>query len=371
MPVPLDEYPVHQVPLSMGHVATSDRNSYDRCYINAHDRTGKLFVVTGLGTYPNLGVIDAYLTVMRDGAQSTIQLSGALGDDRMQQRVGPYRLEVLEPLKSIRVICEANEHGIAADFTWTGSFPPIDEPLHTVRQNGRIIIEGCRFAQVGTIEGVVSVDGEDFALEPSSAVGTRDRSWGIRPAGESEPPGRGAAEPLEGFGFWWTYVPLRFDDFSLILIAQEDGRGYRTAAEAARVWPSASGLGVEQLGWADFDIHYRPGTRMPTGATIALTKRGSPLVLEVETLGHVVLNAGPGYSGDPSWAHGRWRGHASAERVDVDLADPALAGQLAFAVVDHVAKATLEGAAGYGLFEHACFGAHEPSGLSGWESVAS
>ncbi len=63
MPVPLDEYPVHQVPLSMRHMATSDRNAYDRCYFNAHDRTGEVFLVTGMGVYPNLGVIDAYATV--------------------------------------------------------------------------------------------------------------------------------------------------------------------------------------------------------------------------------------------------------------------------------------------------------------------
>ena len=59
MPVPLDEYPVHQVPLSMRHMATSDRNAYDRCYFNAHDRSGEVFLVTGMGVYPNLGVIDA------------------------------------------------------------------------------------------------------------------------------------------------------------------------------------------------------------------------------------------------------------------------------------------------------------------------
>ena len=62
MPIPLDEYPVHQTPLPMDRVATSDRNFYDRCYFNAHDRTGEVFLVTGLGVYPNLGIIDAYAT---------------------------------------------------------------------------------------------------------------------------------------------------------------------------------------------------------------------------------------------------------------------------------------------------------------------
>src|SRR5271154_3270184 len=106
MPVSLDEYPVHQVPLSMAYVASSDRNTYDRCYVNAHDRTGELFVVSGLGVYPNLGVTDAYITIMRSGRQSTLRLSDSLDSDRMTQRVGPYRIEVVEPLRRLRLICE-------------------------------------------------------------------------------------------------------------------------------------------------------------------------------------------------------------------------------------------------------------------------
>ena len=53
---PLDEYPIHQVPLPVTWAGTSDRNFYDRCYFNAHDRTGDVFLVTGVGDYPNLGV---------------------------------------------------------------------------------------------------------------------------------------------------------------------------------------------------------------------------------------------------------------------------------------------------------------------------
>ncbi|HET8931646.1 MAG TPA: hypothetical protein VFN21_13380, partial [Acidimicrobiales bacterium] len=68
-PVPLDEFPIHQTQASLRHVATSDRNFYDRAYFNAHDRTGDVFCVAGLGVYPNLGVIDAYVTVRRQQRQ--------------------------------------------------------------------------------------------------------------------------------------------------------------------------------------------------------------------------------------------------------------------------------------------------------------
>lgn len=42
MPVPLDEYPIHQVPLSLEQMASSDRNAYDRCYFNIGNRAGDL-----------------------------------------------------------------------------------------------------------------------------------------------------------------------------------------------------------------------------------------------------------------------------------------------------------------------------------------
>ena len=371
MPVPLDEYPVHQVPLSMRHAATSDRNFYDRCYLNAHDRTGNVFLITGLGVYPNLGVIDAYATVRRGDRQITVRTSDALGEDRMHQAVGPYRLEVTEPLDALHVACDAEEHGISFDLSWKGSYPVVDEPPHVVRQDGRVIIDAMRFAQVGTWSGVLRIDGEELAVSHDRWVGTRDRSWGIRPVGEAEPPGRGAAEPAEGGGFWWTYVPLRFEDHALIVIVQEDGDGTRILNEAKRVWPAASGRPPEQLGWPEVDIRYRSGTRLPESARIHLAERGGkPLTVEIETLGFVALNCGPGYGGDPDWSHGQWRGRGWVERVALDMNDPAIAARVPFGVIDHVGRAECNGAEGWGLFEHASFGRHQPSGFNDWSSVA-
>ena len=369
-PVPLDEYPVHQVPLSMAHMATSDRNAYDRSYFNAHDRSGEVFVVTGLGVYPNLGVIDAYATVRRGDLQRTVRFSDALGDDRMVQKVGAYQVEVIEPLHRVRVVCDAREHGMAFDLTFTGSFPAVEEPRHMMRQSGRIILDAQRFAQVGTWSGKLVVDGEDMAVDDRLWVGTRDRSWGIRPVGEPEPPGRAAAEPDPGFGFWWTYVPLRFEDFALVVIAQEDGDGRRLLSEAVRVWAAGSGRGVEELGWPELEVRYRPGTRHPEGATLHLARGSRSTTVEIDTLGFVALNCGPGYGGDPDWGHGQWRGRQWSEAVTVDVSDPAVVGRLAFGVVDHVARARCEGAEGWGMFEHGTFGRHLPSGFGDWAAVA-
>ena len=84
MPVPLDEYPIHQGPESMKHFLTSDRNVYDRCIMHALDRTGEHQVAAGLGVYPGVGVIDCYVAIRQGRKLTALRTSGSLGDDRMQ-----------------------------------------------------------------------------------------------------------------------------------------------------------------------------------------------------------------------------------------------------------------------------------------------
>jgi hypothetical protein len=347
-------------------VPTSDRNFYDRSYFNGHDRTGEIFFITGLGVYPNLGVTDAYATVRRGDRQWVVRFSDALVERSLEQRVGPYRVEVVEPLQRIRLVCDADDHGIGFDLQWDGSFPAVHEQPHVMRTGNRAILDASRFAQVGTWSGVLRVDGDEIAVTPDRWLGTRDRSWGIRPVGDAEPPGRAADEPLEGF--WWLYVPLRFDNFAVILIAQELPTGFRTLNDATRVWADGR---HEQLGWPEVDIRYRSGTRHPEGATLSLTEKGGkPLTIDVDTLGFVALHVGCGYGGDPEWAHGQWRGRDFAEGAVYDLTAPDIQARIPFGVLDHVAHATCDGAEGWGLFEHGTFGRHDPSGFADWGSVA-
>ena len=370
-PIPADEFPIHQAPLSIAHPATSDRNFYDRCYLNAQDRTGEVFLVTGLGVYPNLGVIDAFACVRRGDQQHVVRMSDALGDDRMDQRVGPYRLEVVTPLEELRLVCDAADHGVGFDLRWRGSFPAVEESPHVMRAGGRVVLDAQRFAQVGTWEGMLHVAGEDFTVTPDTWLGTRDRSWGIRPVGEAEPPGRAADEPTPGYGFWWCYFPLRFEDHALVFIAQETADGFRFLNDALRVWPEGDPRGVETLGYPRYEVHYRSGTRIPTGATVTATNPdGSPLVVELESLGYVALSAGCGYGADPQWTHGRWKGRDWIEGAVYDLNDPANAMATQFGMLDHVARATVDGQVGYGLLEHASIGRHVPSGFADMSSVA-
>jgi hypothetical protein len=365
-PIDLDEYPVHQVPLSMARAGSSDRNFYDRSYFNAHDGTGDVLLITGLGVYPNLGVIDAYATVRRGDRQWAVRFSDSLAERGLDQNVGAYRVEVIEPLRRLRLICDAAERGIGFDLTWEGSFPAVLEQPHVMLNGARPILDAQRFAQVGAWTGTLQVDGHDLTVYPDRWMGTRDRSWGIRPIGEPDPPGRAADEPSEGF--WWLYVPLRFDDFALIVIVQEQPDGYRTLNDAVRVFADGR---IEQLGWPRIEIDYRSGSRHPERACLHLmTPAGAPLVVEVETLTSVALHIGAGYGADPDWTHGQWHGRGWSRADCYDLNDPAVAGRIPWGVLDHAARATCNGQVGFGLFEHATVGRHDPTGFADWAAVA-
>ena len=193
------------------------------------------------------------MLVRRGDEQTAVHLGDAIDDDRLDQHVGGYRLEVVEPLRKLRIVLEETE-GIALDLTWEGSFDVLQEQPHVMRAGSRVTLDAQRFAQVGTWSGTLLIDGEETAVTPDRWVGTRDRSWGIRPVGEAEPAGRPSDPPFEGM--WWTYVPMRFEEYAVVLILQEDPDGYRTLNDCHRVWHDGR---VEQLGWPQVDDPLRLG----------------------------------------------------------------------------------------------------------------
>ena len=123
-------------------------------------------------------------------------------------------------------------------------------------------------------------------------------------------------------------------------------------------------------------IHYRSGTRIPTGATIDATDAdGKPLRFEVESKLPVPIHVGGGYGGDSDWTHGMWKGEKFTERLHLRHDRPGVIGRSVFGVIDHVGRAVChDGSAapreGWGLFEHGALGRHDPSGFTDWLTVA-
>jgi hypothetical protein len=110
-----DEYLIHQTPYTFDRVATSDRNFYDRYFFNGYRRDGEAYFAVAMGIYPNLGIIDAAISVVQGGQQYFVRASRLLGNDRMDTRVGPISVQVVEPLRKVRIKVAKNKWGISAD----------------------------------------------------------------------------------------------------------------------------------------------------------------------------------------------------------------------------------------------------------------
>jgi hypothetical protein len=99
-------------------------------------------------------------------------------------------------------------------------------------------------------------------------------------------------------------------------------------------------------------------------------RNGKPVVIEVTTLADVPLHVGSGYGGDPDWTHGQWKGRGWVSAGSYELSDPDVQARAPFGVIDHAARAVCDGVEGWGLFEHASIGRHDPSGFADFSSVA-
>ncbi|MBI4518243.1 MAG: hypothetical protein HY699_20780 [Deltaproteobacteria bacterium] len=353
----MDDYPLHQIAEPIRHVATSDRNFYDRYYFNLHNCTGEIFMIMGMGQYPNLGVQDAFALVRHGRKHRVVRASRALGD-RRDTSVGPFRIEVIAGLKTVRFIIDSNQHGIECDLRWEGAIPAYQEPRMFVRRHGRVLFDTMRFAQTGCWTGTLHVAGEKFTVTPDYWWGTRDRSWGVRPVGELEHPGIRQAEPsLDGM---WNYAPMQFKDFSLLYMCHERNNGARELQEGVRIWNDPA-RPPEDLGRPEHAHVLRPGTAVVERSVLSFPQApGGPLEVKVTPLVDCHVGIGTGYGYDIDWRHGMYQGPLVVQGVEIDVIEEA--GRL-WGLIDSAARFDLGEHAGYGLHEYGFFGPFERYGV--------
>lgn len=362
---PFDDYPIHQSPLPLAMVAGGHPDAYDRFWFNGY--RGDLYFGVAMALYPNRGIIDAAMSVVRGGIQRSVFASGRIPADRTQTRIGPIRIELAEPLRINRVLVDAADLGLEADLTYTARTPAIEEPRQTRYAGSRLMMDVTRLTQWGRWSGRIAVPGEELSLAADGPVtyGTKDRSWGVRPVGAPAP----SAPALTLPQLFFLWAPLNFDDCAVHFMVFEDEQGEpwaRTAAVLPEIGPEdpvwGEDLGVESIPRAEHHVRWAPGLRRSEGAEIVLHRRTGAETIELEPLLTFRMR-GLGYS-HPTWGHGHWHGELAtfAEEHAVGELDSVEPSSIH---VQQVMRARWGDRTGLGVLEQAAFGPHAPSGLKG------
>jgi hypothetical protein len=357
-----DDYPIHQVPEPVQHTGSGDRNHYDRYFFNGYTRDGSLFFAIALGLYPNRRVMDASVSIVRAGRQHALHASRLAPLERGELRVGPISIEVVEPMRTLRVRVLPNQHQVEADLTFRARTSAVEEPRFVNRADGRVFMDSTRFAQFGCWEGWIAVADDRVKVDPTQVLGCRDRSWGIRSVGEPE-----TGPPPSNRQFFWLWGPINFDDLCTHFGVNEfaDGRAWHASGcSLPLIGPQGSPTdeaGVVRMSSVAHQVKWQPGTRRAESVRLTLSPhRGEALVIDLEPILTFQM-LGLGYL-HFEWGHGYWKGEEALGFETWTLEDLDPLG-LQFIHVQQLCRARMGSREGIGVFEQLVLGPHDSSGF--------
>ena len=333
----LDEWLRHQTIDTFDTVATASPQWSDGYWFCFGDPEGKAHLITALRVYQNTNVMDGYAIIsLDDGKQYNLRVSRRLRPRIDDLRCGPMWMEIIEGLRTMRVVCDDNPHGVSFDLRWDGLAPPYDETAGVRRSvDGRLVSERSNFVQVADVSGEISVYGRKFVVD-SSWVGVRDHSWGIGDTGTGDKPGFAApaaastaagASGALGFGHrQWTL--LRFPERSIYYHFHHSNAG-RFAPWQSRV---DYRYGDPRQSWSYRDVRitsneFDAGRRRLKSAELELTRPdGGKERIAMETVSKPVYMQGGGYWGGyhDTLGRGVYRGEEVVEGDTWDVSDPTL-----------------------------------------------
>jgi hypothetical protein len=370
-----DDYPIHQTPEPIAHPATSDRNVYDRYWFNGYQDDAGFYFGVAMGLYPHRGVLDCAFSLVIDGEQHAFHASRRAPADPSETVCGPFRLEIIEPMRVIRLVIDDNETGIACDLTFTARTACVEEGRQTLRNGARVSMDATRFAQFGRWQGEIRYAGRTLRVEKDRVFGTKDRSWGVRPVGEPETGGApGGAMPH----IFFLWAPIHWTDRCTHFGCFDDASGFSWHQDGALVpvhdggpetVPGITDPNTRSVRHVEHAIEYLPGTRRARSARIALIEPdGARTDIELEPLLCFRMK-GLGYT-HPVWGHGRWHDELAigGERFSsTDLEPMAMENQH----IQQVVRARCGDAEGIGVLEQIAFGPHARYGFKEFLDPAS
>lgn len=355
-----DDFPIHQLPVPISEVGT-ERNFYDRYFFNGYNNDGEIFFAIAMCVYPNLNLIDGSFVLVAGGIQHNFRYSRVLGQERMNTEVGALKVEVIEPLKKIKITIDDKKYDISASLEFEGRFEPVQEPRMTLMNGPKVSMDSTRLTQHGRWTGNINFKETSVDVNPEEFFGTRDRSWGIRPVGS---PDAQPVPPIKLPQFYWLWAPANFEEFSSHVYFVDNESGESTHSHS--VLQMSSEQQTEVLGTPQKIITYEKNSRRVLKAEFYSQKDDGSEVRVIIEPKYRMFMCGLGYM-HPEWGHGMYRGDNESMYDSYDLSEdphdpPFLHVQ---AISDFTVSMNGQTSKGIGVLEELLIGKHKPSGFEG------
>lgn len=317
MLIGMDEYPYHQITETFAGVAGSDPQWNDGHYVCGADMDGNVSFTSNVRLYQNNDVLDGFVCLRHRGRQHNIRLSRRLRPDMDTIGVGPLRLEIVEPMQTVRLVLDENDYGFALDVTCHTVHAPYMGPIEVARVDGRLLSERATYEMAGRCEGWVEVAGERYELSTSTAAFFRNHSWGNQ-AGRGGPRIYGTPRPrkrVEGVRQWVLFTMETHSGFYF-----QDPSGRAAAGKGAILVPDA----VVPVVGIETDLEFYDGDRrVKRGSFELLDVEGTRRSYTFEDLGWVYCQGGGYFGGfDDKLGQGVYRGDEHVEGEVWDVSHP-------------------------------------------------
>lgn len=338
-----DDYFIHQTTDTIDHVANGDPRFQDRLYFNIHGRGGDFLVNSGIGAFPNQNVMDGYVIGVRGRRQYNLRVSRQLHHDRWKMHAGPFRLEILEPMKKWHISVDENNYGIAYDLVFTARTQPLEHHPIFQRLDNNVFWHQQHLQQSGTYDGWIRIGGE--LVDAKELWGSRDRTWGVR----GPQPGSQLQIPTDqsggaAAGLWMS---AQFDDYAIHCWAGKDANGKNTHIDGA-VARVGSTSELRHFGDWTFERHQGGRGMEPVAARVTfIDEDGKKEALEVKPVLSLNLMGTGYFKGFFGMKHGE--DYVEGEAWDWD--DNALRRDMGYMHGDVLSEFQHDGNVGYGVFE--------------------
>jgi hypothetical protein len=284
--------------------------------MHQREKPGDVLILT-LAHFPSRQEIDS-LQLGRVGASPIMARHLRKVDgDQDDFRVGPITIDVIEPLKKIRLVAVASDATpVSFDISFTARTQPYQLRRGTMKAKHEIVWDQSHMFQSGTYNGSYTHNGKTYEVD--NWWGQRDHSWGVRSH---------ARCPL------WMWMPIQLEEGMLSVWHWEYPNGARVYTDGC----FAPADGSEPIPVIDFqhDLQWLDAAGRP----VSYEKFGD----DVTGLGGTVVFTLQGGRKISVEATGRW-----AQRYSqiANRADNVLGGGLS-----EMQIRTSDGATGTAIFE--------------------